>query len=362
MDQSILNDIRTEFFKLAESNRDGFHISLIKAYEWLELDLTEDIKQKLLKRYLRSEDYAFIEAKSEEDINAHFIIRKDGKKHIPWFSDNGFKMLCLISKSSKSKYIIAHFIQCEKDYLRALRQTNEENTKELMALRERVDNFDSRLMKIADERDNLLVRNHFYREDNARLRTIEDCTSTKEAFAMDGTPEYKLVCLMKKKFFHKTPIYIVNPDYLNAKYVVKPKRRKSEKKTHENSVEDLVSPDEKEELSSEALEEAIYEYDLLQYEIPYNELFPGDLEQYPDMEFYFHLPSFKSKAEKKPEVYQYIGDIQVLNKEHLSAVKKSFSEDRDSATKMKHVYRITYADLTSALNDHISEKLFEPMN
>jgi hypothetical protein len=213
--------------------------------------------------------------------------------------------------------------------------------------------------KLADERDTLLVRNHYYREDNARLRTIEDCTSTKEAFAIDGTPEYKIVCLMKNKFFHKTPIYIVNPDYVNAKYSAKPKRRKSEKKPRDDSADELVSFDEKEETTTESLEDVIDQYDLLQYEIPYNEIFPGDLAQYPDMEFYIHLPSFRSKAEKKPEVYQYVGDIQVLNKEHLLAVKAYYDTDKFHTTKMKHVYRTTYADLMSILDDHISANLFE---
>jgi hypothetical protein len=213
--------------------------------------------------------------------------------------------------------------------------------------------------KLADERDTLLVRNHYYREDNARLRTIEDCTSTKEAFAIDGTPEYKIVCLMKNKFFHKTPIYIVNPDYVNAKYSAKPKRRKSEKKPRDDSADELVSFDEKEETTTESLEDVIDQYDLLQYEIPYNEIFPGDLAQYPDMEFYIHLPSFRSKAEKKQEVYQYVGDIQVLNKEHLSAIKAYYDTDKFHTTKMKHVYRTTYADLMSILDDHISANLFE---
>ncbi len=325
MNQVILDEIRTYFFKLSKNNRTGFHISLYKAYEWLELDLTEDIKQKLLKRYLRSEDYAFIEAKSEEDANTHFIIRKDGKKHIPWFSSEGFKMLCLISKSVKSKYIIAHFIQCEKDYLRALKQTKEENEAELQILREKVNNFDSRLVKITNERDNLIVKNHFYRENNSRFKSIEYHTSTKEDFAMDGTPEHKLVCLMKKKFFYKTPIYLVNPDFVNDKYVLKSKRQrqynKFEKKIKDELFDELVSPDEKDKILTESLEGEIDKFEPLQYEILYNEIFPGDLLQYSDMEFYFYIPSFKSKVEKKPEVYQFVGEIQVLNKEHLSYVK-----------------------------------------
>ncbi len=356
MNPAILEEIRTEFFKLAESNREGYHISLIKAYDWLELDLTEDIKQKLLKRYLRNEDYAFIEAKSEDDTNAHFIIRKDGKKHIPWFSDDGFKMLCFVCKSVKSKYIIAHFMQCEKDYLRAVKQTEKENAEELQILREKINGFDSKLMKIANERDDLLVRNHSYREANTRLRAIELHTSTKEAFAIDGTPEHKHYCLLVNMFFHKTPVYIVNADYVNAKYMIKPKRRRSEKKSRENSHEDLVSPDEKEE--PEDLADVVEQYDLLEYEIPYNEIFPGDLEHYSGLEFYIHLPSFKSKAEKKPEIYQYVGDIQVLNKEHLNSVKAYLSVEDVYVTKMKHVYRISYEALISTINDHISEKLF----
>lgn len=362
MNQAILDDIRTEFFKLVETNRNGYHISLIKAYEWLELEYNDKIRNHLTARTLKSEEYAFIESKSEEDLKAHYIIRKDGKKHIPWFSDDGFKMLCMISKSSKSKYVITHFIQCEKDYLRALKQSKEENEKELKELREKVNNFESRLLKIADERDSLLVKTHFYREDNTRLRKLEDQVATKEDFALEGTPEHKLVLLIKEKFFQKTPIYIVNPDYVNAKYVAKRKQRKRASDKKENEEEDLLNSDDEDVQTKEqcdlSLEDAIFNYGLLEYEVPYNEVFPGDLAMYSDMDFYYYIPGFKSKAERKPEIYQYVGEIEVLDRNHLTAIRNYYETRKSCITKVKSTYKTNYDNLTSVIYDKISADLF----
>jgi len=154
-DNKILEEIRIEFFKLAETQINGYYISLIKTYEWLCLNLTDDTKKKIFQRILRSDDYSFIEAKDENDTTGHFIVRKDGEKTLPWFSTEGFKMFCLISKSPKSKYILSHFIQCEKDYLRVLRQTEIENKTEINNLKEKIIKYESSIIKLSYERDDL---------------------------------------------------------------------------------------------------------------------------------------------------------------------------------------------------------------
>jgi prophage antirepressor-like protein len=222
--------------------------------------------------------------------------------------------------------------------------------------------------KLSDERDSLLVKTHFYREENNRLATLEQQVATVEDYALEGTPEHKLVLLLKKKFFQKTPLYIINPDYVNLKYVIKRKlrtRKAVERKENsdEEFLEQFAEPQEPRELQEVkedelSLEDAIFRYNLLEYELPYNEVYSQDLRNYSDMDFYYYIPAFKSKAERNPEIFHYVGDIEVLDKTHLNAIRNYFNTRKTCVTKVKYAYKTNYENIVSVLRDQVSAELF----
>lgn len=253
-------------------------------------------------------------------------------------------------------YIVLHKLEMEK----------------MVKLEDAKKELNKSIEKLADERDSLLVKTHFYREENNRLATLEQQVATVENYTIEGTPENKLVLLLKKKFFQKTPIYIVNPDYVNAKYVIKRKPRTkkvTEKKENSDDVliEQLEQFEEPQEQQSTkdgdfTLEDAIFRYNLLEYQVPYNEVFAQDLRNYADMDFYYYIPAFRSKTERKPEIFQHVGDIEVLDRTHLNAVRDYFDNRKTSITKLKNAYKTNYENIMSVLNDKVSVDLFNLTN
>ena len=161
--EQIYQEIRILFLRLAykEDEKDLFPVRFEEAYKFLRLEVSDTAKANLIKRYLNDEKHCFIRAENEQDKCAHFIIRLDGRKKIPWFSYEGFKMLCLVShRSPMSKYILKHFIQMEKDYLRVLQQSEHENKKEFETLLYKFDRQERELASEKKANERLISENY----------------------------------------------------------------------------------------------------------------------------------------------------------------------------------------------------------
>ncbi len=151
-------------------NKVTYGISLKKAYEWLELKLSEDIKQTVLNEYLRNEDYNFIEAEGVHHNTAHFIIKKTPLDSSLWFSIEGFKMFCVVSRSPKAQDIMRHIDECERNYEKNLKESVEKTAKEIRDLKNRKKNTVGKIIKISYERDELLISSDFYKKENDKLK------------------------------------------------------------------------------------------------------------------------------------------------------------------------------------------------
>ena len=128
----IKKDIYVEFLSKAAKGQKGYNISLKDVLEWISIDeypYTESYQfmKEFDKTYLKSKfvrnmiGTRFLIALGEEDCDADYIYRKNANGlKIPYFSDRGFKKLCLTLKSTKSNLVIEYFLELEKEYLNSL--------------------------------------------------------------------------------------------------------------------------------------------------------------------------------------------------------------------------------------------------
>jgi hypothetical protein len=126
--QKIKEDIKIEFLAIAQKNRKGFFISLPRALEWLRIEYTDNryFRDNFKRRILDSDNYYFQCATSETDYDADYIYKNnedgDTRIKIPWFSDKGFKELCMImNKSPKAKLIRKYYLDLENEYVKMLK-------------------------------------------------------------------------------------------------------------------------------------------------------------------------------------------------------------------------------------------------
>lgn len=221
------------------------------------------------------------------------------------------------------------------------------------------------LDKVTKDRDELLVTNHFMKKEFDTLLPLKDMCADKEDFGMDGNPEYKTLLYCREFHCHKIPLYIVRDSYVNSKYIKKAtastsaikkvsKKKSGKGPTNTSELESMLDLDCESDLQLES--ESQSDFEMITYEIPFDEL-PTEMQYNKDTEFYFHIPPFKSKAEKAPETYMRIGFLHVENKEHLDYIKKTMNDDKPSVTKIKDVFATTHETIYSVLNTWLSNKL-----
>lgn len=274
--------------------------------------------------------------------------------------------------------IITHFIQCEKDYIRVLKQTTDENEKEFAEMKAKCDSFDSRITRIADERDSLIVKNFHIKKENDELSHLKELCADKDDFAVDGTPENKMLIYFVRNHTHETPIYITDYKYVNAKYAAKSRSRKKavvQKPDNEYDIDDLdellnntsnsnMSSKASSKASNDAKDDEVFDnfntdFDLIEYEFSFKSYSDYNIKYNEDIEFYFHIPALKTKLEKSPEIYKQVGFLRVENKDHLNYIRNHFISDPEVNTKARNVFKTTYENIKSVSMQWYSDKLHE---
>jgi len=178
---------------------------------------------------------------------------------------------------------------------------------------------------------------------------------------------------------YETPIYIVNPEHVYSKYI---NLKTASKKNHKNNetkssirkeinlFEDELMSDlnlvEKKRLvrkkESIPLKEAIDKFNLLEYPMPYDQIYEMDIQTYREMELYFYIPAFKSTIEKKPELFRYAGTINVYDRNHLISIRNYYNSRKTCRTFLKNIYKTNYENIQYVALEQISNKLFELIN
>jgi hypothetical protein len=193
--ENIKEDIKTEFLAITEKNRNGFFISLPRALKWLRIEYkdTKHFRDNFKRRILDSNNYYFREATSDIDYDADYIYKNnldgDIRIKIPWFSDKGFKELCMImSKSPKAKLIRKYYLDLEYDYIKLLKlEVNEikivqENTLKKLKIKQeeysllQKENIDMEKAyeKLNDKLLKYFIDNTYLINENNYLQNIKD--------------------------------------------------------------------------------------------------------------------------------------------------------------------------------------------
>lgn len=393
--ETVIESIRVEFLGLVRKNNSGYFISLQKVYEYLENPevaekylLEESSRRNFRKRFLRNEKYLLSEAQNEDDLGKEYIMRKIDNISFPWFSTEGFKLFCMVSNETKSHFVRKYFIQIERDYLRALEQSDEENTSEITNLKRSIEKSDSLLLKLNDRCDEYLEETLMLRQKLRSTERLAVILEDNEDFATVGNPEYKMYLYIMESYMKKVPLYIVNADYAVSKPLVKKiipnkttnktankttnKTKKSEEfKFPDSSDDELVDS---QVVESGGLQQPMNHYndELLNYE--YDQFnFMRDIkrdhnsgEDSPTL--YYYIAGWTEKKEKKSDNYYKIADLYVKDKEHLASIKDMLDDESHLIdnkyiykTARKWIYKTDYNTINTicltSMNDRFLEQL-----
>ena len=119
------NTIDMAFIRLMVEKKDFYYISLVNVFSWFgepysfrEYITNTEYKREFDAKYLG--DNNLMEAGSNGDFEADYILRTLYNVSFPWFSSNGFKSLCVMFGTSKTQYIKNVFNLVENTYLHVI--------------------------------------------------------------------------------------------------------------------------------------------------------------------------------------------------------------------------------------------------
>jgi len=386
-----IEEIKIQFLALIESKNRGYIITMEMIYNWLEDPKTyinystnEELRRKYRIRYLRGNDM-FDEADDINDLNKDFVMIKNDKNiSYPWFSVDGFKALCMALKTEKSKYVRKYFIQIEEDYLRVLKQTEEQNDKEYKLLNAKISEFNklektllkkvekvtNKLIKAEEERDDFHEQNNILDMENKKYNGVKQILTDDDNIGLFDKSlsielDYARNFLMKQ-----IPIYIVNP-----KFMIKPtsKKEKAPKQIVKGPLDSSEESSDEVEVKVEAKVEAkevknkeefnYYNADENEDEMPFNDYSLYDIKyNFVDEYMYYFVGGISSNAEKPVDNYNKIGYISVVSGDHLKYIKEHLgSSDKVDdkyiyKTHKASIYKCSYQTIMSFRTDYILEK------
>lgn len=234
----IKADIRLEFLAMSKSNRKGFFISLEKAYYWLHIKYnnTAEFRSNFKKRILNDENNYFIEAKHEGDYAAHYIYRinpDSGNTRIkyPWFSDEGFKLLCMISRAPKATLIRQYYLELEKEYIASLEMERDEfdiiRKRDIAAIADLHKKLESINITLHTHKKNLDIKerqladyvkqNQYLSYRVFQLRDIETLLNTNYDIDPYDPISTARLSLYEKKYGKPAYVYLVSDKWINKK-------------------------------------------------------------------------------------------------------------------------------------------------
>jgi hypothetical protein len=334
--KKIKKDIHSEFLAMAKENRKGYHISLLRAFNWLRIDYDNykcnaKYREHFKARVLR--EYSFKEAADETDLNGHYIIRKtteaNSKIQIPWFSDKGFKRLCMIMKKSpKAELVREYYLELEEEYIAVLKMDIEEVTKhqettlkqlskkqeeytllskECRGIEEKLHKSNQYNRKLERQQYHLTIKNDLLYSVSCNINTSYDTIDP------DDRGNKLRLELYESTYGKPVQLYLVSDTWLidtldkelNGKRSKKKSTKKANKKKalNDSDVEDEVDGDPDEFAESLGLSQYRIDMDGIDFEsissVWIQSYMSGGDFAYSEQEFYFYLAKSKSQVDAK---------------------------------------------------------------
>jgi prophage antirepressor-like protein len=198
-----------------------------------------------------------------------------------------------------------------------------------------------------------------------------DIMQDREMFAMTGNQDYKILQLMYEMHATKTPIYIVNPEYVIEKYISIDQKKKNknesttkiskkkclkEKKSDDKifssdeedniiNINQLNSTNKLENIDPNYLQELYQKYNILEYDHDWRYCNIQELEDELDNNYYFALHTFKSQSKKNPKHYRKIADIWIIDNKHYNLIIEQFNNYPYSHSSVKKVFNIGWNNI-----------------
>ena len=413
----IIERIKTEFLYLVEKRREGYFITLEQIYNWLgnpeiyekyrnDFDFRNNFNKNKLK-----ENSGLVAAENEDDLSAHYIMRREGKKLFPIFSIDGLKTFYMLSKEPRARFVRMYYIQLEKDYMALINKTAEEAEQEKIALYKQFDELKKELKDTKWENDqnnkhldektkeiNKLLYDKVYTD--AKLKTFGNMAAvlnTDNDFGDNERPEGKELIYLRERFGKKINIYIVRPDYVEKSK--KPSSKKKEKKfdrvvyPYESDYEEYLAykeattakaskakkepkanklpkepKAEKQKKAKESEPDDKIDRDTLEYSKPFDEYINYQIQvsdYYRQEEvLYFAIGSYSEAKLKSEETYNHVGHIYVVDKEHYTEIKHVLDTDMMHGmytykTVKNGIYKINYSGIMDIRYRYLCRKVKE---
>ena len=390
---NIKQEIKLEFLSMAKKNRQGFFISLQIAFKWLRIKYPKDhhSRKNINVRILQPDKFNFKEAKDENDFTAHFIYRNtesDSRIKVPWFSDKGFKFLCMcMSKSPKAALVREYYLELEEEYIKILEMNAKQRDEFITSLNTRINNYDKENKNLEETIDkknkiigNLLNQQHVLNHMKEKYASTADMFKNHydEIDPDDQTLSLRLG-LYERAHGKPIHIYLVSDDWVNNLIIKKASKKKSSKeiKSVPDDVDDQVDTDNVDD-QDDAMTELIKSKGLVIYKDDMEDLEFQDItlswikdyilskdHTYSEQQFYFHLTK---KANADSATLKYWDTIYFFNDAHynefmtrienikLSAVIPEVATHKSKM--LKEIYLTQYESIANAHKEVASQIAF----
>jgi phage anti-repressor protein len=386
LSDEVMGEIKTVFLSITQNNRNGCFISIYDTIKWLGLDSNKLINVTLLiknikKRYLKNEDYYFIEV-DDESHDGDFCIIREGHKKVPYFSDEGFKKFCMIYPNPKSNLVRMYYIKLEKEFITALNATEADNKKSLddlslktAEMKKKYDTMKSSLLLSQNDAENERSIRIKYEEtmfyQNSLLQKQHEFSDFVKQEEYTGDDDYKIYKIIKKKFFKPSCVYIVSCDYINDKYKSGSCKRQKNKLSRaischnindikkescknigkSNNVDlildsssDSDDDNKKRHKRVSAIQSHKLDYDYLNVNI--ND-FSDDIEK--NETYYFMISAFNTNN-KPRKLSKSLTSIYFMDKDHYSEFTECIKREKEYATPIKNIFAMSFSDIINFKN------------
>lgn len=367
LESEIIARIRVEFLELSRLKIQGYHLSFETVCNWLgeenmfeKYNNVRSTRQSFKRKYMENEKFSLTEGVDKNDKKGHYIMVEIEGKLFPQFSTKGFKMFCMVSNTKKSLMVCEYYIELEEEFLEALTNSEEQNkiiedklNNDVKKFTKELKNKDEIISRIHEDRDKYLTQTLNFKEYVKKIAMFRDIQQNKDdAFLEYGNLEYKELTYFRELYTVKTPIYVVNPDIVNAA------AEKALKKTSKKKPKAVVDSDSDEHEEPVLENDTCYNYGL-KYEDDY-----GNEKKFDEYTMYDCAPDHES-GDESPMLYYYIGslgkndpanfnkigDMYTLKKNHLKSIKDALNTDDLNYDTYKYktfkpnVFQISYTGL-----------------
>lgn len=314
------------------------------------------------------------------NCKAQLVDVRDGKPHINNRSDvsmlTKFGLYNALSisnteiayKFKEFVHIVLHTLETEGEVKLndALEKLELENKKQKLRIEEQK-------IKIDYQKDVI----NFKDNQNANLHEYKAIAYDKEG--LNGTKEKNIIIgYFQENYMTRTPLWIVNPNYMIEKYIDQEKKSSDNKNESKEEKEQKKIKKVRNDSAVEGLRyegyQIIFNKNKVDFDVT-NLMRDNNLPEYQDdkdwndynvtdiqnipYDLYFNIQTFKSNTIKNSNNYHKLQDIFILDENHYDTIMARITKEDDFKTPVKKVFKIDYDSIKDIVETTLAERLQE---